>query len=309
MMIAVTRAAADTIARAVLYEGQPQGPYSASSVKHRGRRTLGAVLPRPWCIAGATADRWRVRAEVVIRGDAATTVGGVIRFLAAQGDQRAIELPARPVEAGATIARFVDRAVVVAVERAAVAAGPALWRVAVEVANTTPIDPRWSRDDALAYALLSAHVVIEVVGGEVMSAVAPPDAAAAAVAACTQDGLWPALLGRSAVLAAPIVLPDRPELAVATGPLGPAAMLALHGQPGVASPVAPGDAVILRPRPRADVLDTALAGRAATVEAVECDVDGRIHVVVTIDDDPDRELGAGFPGHRFFFAADEVERR
>jgi hypothetical protein len=284
-MNAVPRATADTIARAMLYE-------AASSVTHRRRWMLGAVLPRSWCCAAASGDRWRIRVEVVIRGDAATTVGGVIRFLDAEGDERAIELQGRALAAGSTAARFVDRVAVVRVERTAVTAGPALWRVAIEVANTTPIDPRWSRDDALAYALVAAHVVIEVAGGEVVSAVEPRADAAAAVAACVQDGLWPALLGRGAVLAAPIVLPDRLDPVVAT-----------YGERrGVAATVAPGDPVILRPRRRGDALDTMLAGRAATVESVECDVDGGIHVVVTIDDDP-------FPGQRFFFAADEVERR
>lgn len=81
-------------------------------------------------------------------------------------------------------------------------------------------------------------------------------------------------------------------------------------------PVGPGDRVRLRPRSpaagagrRADVLDGALAGRAATVVAVEHDVEGRAHVAVVVDDDPGRDLGVkgDIPGHRFFFGHDEVE--
>jgi hypothetical protein len=69
-----------------------------------------------------------------------------------------------------------------------------------------------------------------------------------------------------------------------------------------------GDRVRLRPRGRADILDLALAGKAATVEAVEQDFDGRVYLAVTVDDDPGRDLGRlRQPGHRFFFAPEEVE--
>ena len=46
----------------------------------------------------------------------------------------------------------------------------------------------------------------------------------------------------------------------------------------------------------------------ATIEAVEQDFEDRVHLAVVVDDDPGRHLGLGrFPGHRFFFALDEVE--
>jgi hypothetical protein len=48
-----------------------------------------------------------------------------------------------------------------------------------------------------------------------------------------------------------------------------------------------------------------LEGKAATVEAVERDDQGRLLLAVTVDDDPGRDLGVF--GHRFFFHADEVE--
>ena len=65
---------------------------------------------------------------------------------------------------------------------------------------------------------------------------------------------------------------------------------------------------MLRPSARSDIFDLALAGRAATVVSIEQDWDGRTYVTVTVDDDPGRDLGIeGKPGHRFFFAPDEVE--
>jgi hypothetical protein len=69
-----------------------------------------------------------------------------------------------------------------------------------------------------------------------------------------------------------------------------------------------GDRVRLRPRGRADIIDLALAGMAATVEAIEQDYEGRVYLAVTVDEDPGRDLGAlRQPGHRFFFRPEEVE--
>ncbi len=69
-----------------------------------------------------------------------------------------------------------------------------------------------------------------------------------------------------------------------------------------------GDRVRLRPRRRADVMDIALQGKVATVEAIERDFDDRCHLAVVVDDDPGADLGyARQVGHRFFFAPDEVE--
>jgi hydrogenase maturation protease len=72
--------------------------------------------------------------------------------------------------------------------------------------------------------------------------------------------------------------------------------------------VRPGDRVRLRPRKGGDVLDIALAGQAATVEALEQDYEGNQHVCVVLDDDPGRDLGLlRQPGHRFFFSPEEIE--
>jgi hydrogenase maturation protease len=62
--------------------------------------------------------------------------------------------------------------------------------------------------------------------------------------------------------------------------------------------------VKLRPRPGGDVLDVALAGRCAVVEDVRTDMEGRVLIGVSIDDDPGRDLGEF--GHRYFFAPEEV---
>ncbi len=70
----------------------------------------------------------------------------------------------------------------------------------------------------------------------------------------------------------------------------------------------PGDAVRLWPLGRADILDLALEGKAATIESIEQDLEGRVYLAVTVDCDPGRDLGVQKqPGHRFFFGVEEVE--
>jgi hydrogenase maturation protease len=69
-----------------------------------------------------------------------------------------------------------------------------------------------------------------------------------------------------------------------------------------------GSRVRLRPNTGGDVMDASLAGRVAVVEGIDQSMDGSLHIAVTLEDDPGRDLGDGrFPGHRFFFSAEEVE--
>ncbi|GAC1318646.1 MAG: hydrogenase maturation protease [Thermoleophilaceae bacterium] len=69
-----------------------------------------------------------------------------------------------------------------------------------------------------------------------------------------------------------------------------------------------GSRVVLRPRDGGDVFSRAMAGMIASVEAIHEDLDGRVHLAVTLEDDPGRSLGEDRrPGHRFFFGVNEVE--
>jgi hypothetical protein len=86
------------------------------------------------------------------------------------------------------------------------------------------------------------------------------------------------------------------------------AMRSLGRAPSTSRGLGPGDRVRLHPRARADVMDIALRGKAATIASIEQDYEGRVFFAVTVDDDPGRDLGAeGKPGHRFFFRPEEVE--
>jgi hydrogenase maturation protease len=73
-------------------------------------------------------------------------------------------------------------------------------------------------------------------------------------------------------------------------------------------PVRRGERVRLRPRAGGDVFDLALQGKIATIESIEQDYEGNLHVCVVVDEDPGRDIGLmRQPGHRFFFAPTEVE--
>lgn len=68
-----------------------------------------------------------------------------------------------------------------------------------------------------------------------------------------------------------------------------------------------GDRVRLCPGPGADVMDLCLAGRAARVESILQELEGRVQVAVLVDDDPGADLGEQrLPGHRFFYQLHEV---
>jgi hydrogenase maturation protease len=97
-----------------------------------------------------------------------------------------------------------------------------------------------------------------------------------------------------------------------THALTPAEMARLHGTmrqpPHADADLAIGSQVRLRPKAGGDIMDIVLKDKIAVIEAVECDFEDRIHIAVTLLDDPGRDLGAaGFPGHRFYFARDEIE--
>lgn len=266
-----------------------------------------------------------------------------------------------------------------------------------------------TRDEALAHALLSAHLMLGLSAGSFLSMTDPPQWARAAVAACRNERTWPVLAGAAGradvVLSSPIILEDHPQIAPESpgalydsteideilalrtaaltdqekreargtddragavidlaDSLPPEVLERLHGAvrslrtatgpaaadeppvfvtPGLVEPgdrpeyltadtpwwdpaadrsVAPerdrvvigghsvgaGSRVTLRPgRRRTDAQDIFLRGRSALVEAVLHDVDGAVHLAVTVEDDPGAELRRA-QGRFLYFQPDEV---
>lgn len=72
-------------------------------------------------------------------------------------------------------------------------------------------------------------------------------------------------------------------------------------------PVRAGSRVVLRPRlRRTDAQDLFVDGRSALVEAVLHDVDGGVHIAVTVEDDPGADIRRE-QGRFLYFQPDEVE--
>jgi hypothetical protein len=67
-----------------------------------------------------------------------------------------------------------------------------------------------------------------------------------------------------------------------------------------------GGRVVLRPGPDADLHARLLDGRSATLERILVDLDGKVHLGVTIDDDPGQEL-LRETGRLLYFFTPEVE--
>ncbi|MGH2687635.1 MAG: hypothetical protein ACRDKW_02340, partial [Actinomycetota bacterium] len=70
--------------------------------------------------------------------------------------------------------------------------------------------------------------------------------------------------------------------------------------------VGKGSRVRINPKRRADAHDIFLAGLAGTVAGIFQDVDGGVHVAVTVEDDPSGELDDWY-GRYYYFDATEIE--
>ena len=310
---------AEKIADAVLYEGYLLYPYRMSSLKNRRRLTFGSVAP-----GGATG------LECFVEGAAEPRVAAKVRFL----QETEVTVEERTVLADRRDFSFPDIEGLLECRVEPVSKG--LFRIRLRVENRSP-----------EVSLLSCHALLAVEGGAFFSAADAPVPSEHRGLWPVLVGRPPdrSLLLASPILLSdyPSVAPESPRdlfdgteideilslriltltdaekeeirrgdpraraLLERTEGLSREDLLALHGT--ARAPFRAGDRVRLRPQGRADIMDLALEGKAATVLSVEQDFEGRVYVAVAVEDDPGRDLGgAGYPGHRFFFRPEEVER-
>lgn len=236
------------LADSVLYEGYILYPYRASAQKNRSRWQFGVMMP-PCYAAADDSESAAIQAECVFTHSGQPAVEALVRFLQVQrrsdapdrfwdeaaerevtvsaghpelpgeGVARHFVIPGGEERDAAGPARRREELAGTVTVRAAPLPGP--WqaaRLTVRVENLTAPDrvPR-TREEALPAALVAAHMIIGISGGEFISMTDPPEWAAAEVAACQNAGTWPVLAGadgaRDVMLAAPIILYDHPELA------------------------------------------------------------------------------------------------
>jgi hypothetical protein len=243
----VNLSAARGIADAVLYEGYILYPYRASAQKNQSRWQFGVAMS-PGYSAVDPSERSFLQAECVFEHAGQPTVEVVVRFLQVQrrtspgrpswdeaverevtvavdaarllrgGQVAGFELPAGQEREG-TVVRRRERVSGIVSVQAALLPGP--WnaaRLRVRVDNHSAPDPvPRTRDEALPTALVAAHVIIGVQGGQFVSMIDPPEWAKPGVEACQNVGCWPVLAGpgggRQVMLATPIILYDHPEVA------------------------------------------------------------------------------------------------
>jgi hypothetical protein len=90
-------------------------------------------------------------------------------------------------------------------------------KTTVRVHNLTPFNPleTTTREDALAFSLVSAHTILGVEQGEFVSLLDPPAGYEDIAAECNNIGTWPVLVGDQAktILSSPIILYDYPQIA------------------------------------------------------------------------------------------------
>jgi len=375
----MSRALAQQIADAVLYEGYLLYPYRASAIKNRLRWLFGVLYPEAYCRSGA--DTSFMQTECLVVGSGRTRVDWTVRFLqlvATEAVEREVacqlsfpnsvwercDVPKQTL--GTSVAATVSFSFPGANERttgtvmcSAEPLASNLYKLCIRVANESSLEQEADRDQALSRSLISAHTNLGVVEGEFVSLLEPPDESAGFVGRCRNIGTWPVLVGdplaRNWMLSSPILLYEYPRVpAQSTGDLfdgteieelltlrirtmtdleksalladhrarqmlerveqmTPEQLSRLHGTmrslgARCQTNLKPGDRVRLRPRAGADILDLALAGKAATVQKVETDLEGNLFLAVTVDDDPGRDFGwEGKAGHRFFFRPEELE--
>jgi len=224
------------VADAVLYEGYILYPYRASAQKNRSRWQFGVLMP-PGYMTADPSERSMAQAECVVEHHGKPDVTVVARFLQVQrrtsADSVWDEAVAREVTATASLDFEIPggeeregdvirrRTGLLGTIKVRTRPLPGPWRavrLTVQLANRTVASPApATRDRALPSALVAAHLIITVTGGAFVSMTDPPRWAADEVTACENVAVWPVLAGpdggRQVMLAAPIILPDHPELA------------------------------------------------------------------------------------------------
>jgi hypothetical protein len=192
------------------HSGQPAVQVILRFLQVQRRRTEGAVSSPG---SGAWDEAMEREIEFTV-GPEELLGPGLVREFSVPGGEDREPSP----DAGIAVRRREPLAGLVSVRTTPV---PGPWRAVrlqVRVENRTAAEPTPAvRDDALPTALVAAHVIATVSGGDFISMTDPPEWAKPAVAECQNTGVWPVLAdpdgGRQVMLASPIILYDHPELA------------------------------------------------------------------------------------------------
>ncbi len=218
----MNREAAEQIANAVLYEGYMLYPYRPSSLKNQQRWNFGTLYPPRFEEVRRGAERSSMHVECLISAPEAPVVSARVRFLqlseATGGEwndakERSIELQLNLGSSRSFNFPGIDGALNFATE----SVGEHVYKLMLDLSNETELDASSTREHALLYSMLSAHIIVFADRGEFISLLDPPDSLREAVTACRNAGCFPVLVGeegqRHALLCSPIILYDYPQVA------------------------------------------------------------------------------------------------
>jgi hypothetical protein len=241
----------DQIAKAVLYEGYLLYPYRPSALKNQQRFNFGVLYPRAYGEAEGRLEPCSLRTECLVLGGPRSHLEIRLRFLHLQlhspfhpdeeewheAAVREVVLPTLTVDelCGQVVSPTFDfpaqvvadesrggtglcrqEAVTGLIEVTAASVRPDVFKIAIRVHNTTPLDSAVSRDQLLMRSLVSTHLILGVEGGQFVSLLDPPAGLEEVAATCQNVGVWPVLVGepgeRDTLLASPIILYDYPQI-------------------------------------------------------------------------------------------------
>jgi hydrogenase maturation protease len=229
----------EKVANAVLYEGYVLYPYRPSAIKNRQRFNFGVLYPHEYCDLNPGSDNWYMQTECLVLGTAATSIEVKVRFLQMaerpgwqEGTEREVctpsfglesirrahrqsfEFDAAPNAAGQRVERLEGE-----LELESTRLDEGLFKITLQVRNRAchGESAEVSRDEALLHALVSAHSILHVAGGQFISPMDPPEQYRAEAQGCSNIGTWPVMAGEEGqaefILSAPIILYDYPQIA------------------------------------------------------------------------------------------------
>lgn len=232
-------ASVEKIAAAVLYEGYILYPYRPSAIKNRQRWNFGTLYPRIYAEGQRPPESFSLISECLLVSDLNTSLDIKINFLQI--------LPQSPVSpqltdpslnwdeavertyshADLSLSNLLTAPLSLKIEPApdlavsltisAQILPSTTCRLHLELQNISSLSSGAAarRDEALPRALVSAHLLLGLTGGEFISLLEPPDLYAADAMACSNTGVFPVLAGdepdRFILLLSPIILYDYPK--------------------------------------------------------------------------------------------------
>jgi hypothetical protein len=232
-------ASVEKIAAAVLYEGYILYPYRATAIKNRQRWNFGTLYPRIYAEVQRPQEPFRLVSEcLLVSGDNAS-LDIKVSFLQLLPQPQTNSNLADPSldwdealertsdHCDLSLSAFLtspstlhirptaDLAASLTIHAQSLPSGAC--KLHLELENVSPLSSgaKARRDEALPQALVSAHLLLGITGGEFVSLLEPPDHYTADAKACINTGVFPVLAGnepdRSILLLSPIILYDYPK--------------------------------------------------------------------------------------------------